>query len=169
MSYLERTRDPGRRTTAVAGVIAVHALIGYVLVTGLVETIVPRDERPLIGLFDPAPPPPPPPSPTPEPSPAARQAQRAPLPAIPLTPMPNPTVAPFDPHTPIDIPVRVPIEVPAPTPVPSASFAPKAAAPANDPGQWIRTEDYPARDIREENEGTAFFRLVIGSNGKVTA
>ena len=61
MSYLNRAQDPRRRTTAVAGVVAVHAAIGYVLVTGLAyqgfTTIKDRFEGVIIT---PEPPPPPP-------------------------------------------------------------------------------------------------------------
>ncbi|MGZ3173092.1 MAG: energy transducer TonB [Croceibacterium sp.] len=33
----------------------------------------------------------------------------------------------------------------------------------------MTSDDYPARDLREENEGTAIFRVVVGTNGRVTA
>ena len=75
MAYLDRHTDPARRTTAITGVIIVHALIGYVLVTGLVSQFVPRIDPPLTGMNFPLPPPPPPPSPeeTHKPTPQAEQ------------------------------------------------------------------------------------------------
>ena len=41
--------------------------------------------------------------------------------------------------------------------------------PKNDPRKWVTTDDYPARDLREENDGTAVFRVVVGANGRVSA
>jgi protein TonB len=33
----------------------------------------------------------------------------------------------------------------------------------------VTTDDYPSRDLRQGNEGTTAFRVVIGSNGRVSA
>jgi protein TonB len=49
------------------------------------------------------------------------------------------------------------------------TFAPRAAAPRNEPARWVVTDDYPSRDLREGNEGVAVFRAVVGSNGRVSA
>ncbi len=68
MAYLDRTADPRRRTTAITGVIAIHALIGYVLVTGLVYQFVPHGPGDITGYPIPLPTPTPPPTPTPQPS-----------------------------------------------------------------------------------------------------
>src|SRR5690606_26666659 len=44
---------------------------------------------------------------------------------------------------------------------------PVAARPANDRASWVTTGDYPARDIRQENEGVTGFRVVVGTDGRV--
>ena len=85
----------------------------------------------------------------PDPSDTMRVPQ---IPDIPAPPMPNPT---FDPG-------------PPPLPKASPSFTPASAKPANDPGGWVSANDYPTRDIRHGNEGTARFQLTIGASGKVT-
>ena len=83
MAYLDRTTDPNRRTTAIAAVIIIHSLIGYVLVTSLVGTFVPPPHIPFAGRPIPLPTPPPPP-PTPQPSQSAH-------PEYPMaTPQPTP-------------------------------------------------------------------------------
>lgn len=40
--------------------------------------------------------------------------------------------------------------------------------PKNNPGSWATTNDYPARALREEREGTTGFRVTVGSDGRVT-
>jgi protein TonB len=67
---------------------------------------------------------------------------------------------------------RVPIEIltpPAPIPLPpTPEFNPVAAAPRTSPGGWVTTNDYPTRDLRQGNEGTAEFTLMIGTDGRVS-
>ncbi|SNT00331.1 TonB family protein [Sphingopyxis indica] len=41
-------------------------------------------------------------------------------------------------------------------------------APATNPGSWVTSYDYPASAMREEREGTAGFRLTIGTDGLPT-
>ena len=99
----------------------------------------------------------------------------------------NPPVAPTPP---VDLTGAAPVEVgplppvirdditliPAPTPAPPApapsvsptpSFTPVSAKPRNGPQGWITTQDYPSADLRRGNEGTAQYRLTVGSNGRV--
>jgi protein TonB len=59
---------------------------------------------------------------------------------------------------------------PLPTAIPTYALALRAKPPVpkNDPKTWVTTDDYPARDLREENEGTAVFRVAVGSSGRVT-
>lgn len=67
---------------------------------------------------------------------------------------------------PID-PVDVKLPDFLPPPDPSPSFTPRLARPRNSPTNWATTNDYPARDLREGNQGTARFLLTIGANGRV--
>jgi protein TonB len=169
MSYLDRTADPNRRTAAIVGVIAVHALIGYGLVTGLAARFRPPVHRTIDGYSVPLPTPtPPPPPPTPQPS--ATATPQGPI----ALPQPFPTDAPtFPPPNPIPFPDPIPTAVPsAQPPLPPAHPAavkPRPAVPKNDPKTWVTTDDYPSRDLREGNEGTARFRVTVGTNGRVVA
>jgi protein TonB len=166
MAYLDGIPDPRRRTTAITGVIAVHALLGYVLVTGLVSHFAPTIDKPLVGGTIALPPPPPP----------QPQETRQPVVAA---------ATPTAPEQPIDLtrsvdrvevtPEKDTVDV-TPTPTgtyPSrpatADLKPTAAAPRNTPARWVTTDDYPSRDLRQGHEGTTAFRLVIGSNGRVSA
>lgn len=41
------------------------------------------------------------------------------------------------------------------------------AAPTGNPAEWVTTNDYPTKALREEAQGTVAFRLEIGSDGLV--
>jgi protein TonB len=169
MSYLDRTADPNRRTTAVIGVIAIHSMIAYLLVTGLAGRINFHPIPAATGFPIPSPTPTPPPTPTPQPS-----ASPSPEPTIaPPWPFPPPTPAPTstpDPNpTATAGPTTGPTSGPTATPTHTVAFRPKPATPKNDPTKWVTTDDYPARDLREGNEGTSVFRVTVGANGRVSA
>lgn len=54
-----------------------------------------------------------------------------------------------------------------PPPVPAGKS--RAASPLGNPGNWVTTNDYPTKALREEREGTTGFRVAIGSDGRPTA
>jgi periplasmic protein TonB len=60
--------------------------------------------------------------------------------------------------------IVAPILQPHP-PVAEPSFAPKVARPLGSPGHWVTSDDYPARSLRERQEGLSRFRLTIGADG----
>jgi TonB family protein len=41
--------------------------------------------------------------------------------------------------------------------------------PVTNPGRWATNDDYPARAMREEREGTTGFRLIVGADGVPSA
>jgi len=115
------------------------------------------------------PPPPPPPPDRAKPTKPERTFITAPRPLDPLI------------IEPIDVVVIDPVEQPRtfvvdpgpriePVVEPTRPFfAPKRARPTNDPLRWISTDDYPARALRAEAEGIAAYRLIVGTNGRVSA
>lgn len=169
MSYLDRTPDPSRRTTAIAGVIVIHALLGYVLLTGLAFKLVPRQVPHIIADFYTDPPPP-----TPQPKQPDKPLEKSdkvivPVPKTDLTHTDNTAEASPEESATIDFPPLPPLPHSTFDPPKTLGFTPKLAAPRNDPGRWALTDDYPARDLREGNEGTSVFRVVIGTDGRVDA
>ena len=52
---------------------------------------------------------------------------------------------------------------------PTPGFTPRLARPRNSPLGWLSTDDYPAIALRAEAEGVAAYRLIVGTNGKVSA
>ena len=179
MIYNDQRSLSRRRLSAIVGVAAIHAALGYGLVTGLsFSKVIEAIENPQ-GIFVPdVTITPPPPEPTPEATqPIEYTAPRpqVPTPPIPLPPMPGPQYDAIDydkiiaevPRTP---PMPGPTITPLPPmPSPSASVAPKAARPSNDSTRWITTDDYPAGPLRRGVEGTAGYRLSVASSGRVSA
>lgn len=53
------------------------------------------------------------------------------------------------------------------TPLPPPPWA-TAAKPAGNPAEWVTVNDYPLKSLREELQGTAGFRVTIGTDGTVT-
>ena len=175
MSYANATVSPAARLRAASGVIAIHALLGAGVILGLAATGVIEPPGKIIDTFDVRDiPPPPPPTATPEPveqayapitapDPVVRIERDAPVTAEPVTPNIADTVV-------LTPPPRV-IEVPGPVATPSLapSISPVGAIPRNGPSGWISTDDYARSDLIREREGTANYRLVVGSDGRVDA
>lgn len=170
MAYL----DSRRRTssTSLAGVIAVHAVIGIGLIAGLTVTgtiIKPPRTGPMID-FPLTPPPPPPPEPQP-----SQTAQTQPQQDAVVVPDPVNGLSIKDPvfDTTTLIKPSVPDPLPSftPTPRPSATgigFKPIGASPRNNPASWVGTSDYQSEWARREWTGRASFRLAISAEGGVT-
>jgi protein TonB len=171
MSYLSQAQDPKRRAAALTGTIAVNAAIAVALVTGLTITgyTQQRTYTPIFEFRDPPPPPPP--------QPQEQQQQKPANTVITVPP------APHDLHTDdtvvdavvtdqvIDEVVYKPQPDPIVRPDPPSRpiFTPRNAKPANNPQRWVTTDDYQADWLRRELEGTAGFRVVVGTNGRVSS
>jgi protein TonB len=81
-------------------------------------------------------------------------------PVVPWTPAPTPTLV---------IPTPGPIVVPKvdpPAPPPVAKKIEPARAKAN-LASYVSDEDYPSNAVRNEEQGTTRFRLVVGPDGRV--
>ena len=172
MAYADnfnRAARPG----PIAAVIAIHAGIGYLLVTGLGGAIIDRIIQKNPDVIDiPIDPPTPidePPPPQPEDS-AVDPIVQVPTPPLDFNKPADFKVEPADlPQVDDFIITKIPVPMPTPGPsvAPKPSFDPVAARPRNDPSRWVTTDDYPSAEIRKGSEGTARFRLQIAANGKV--
>lgn len=175
MSYTQQANDPRRRATAIAGVIAIHAAVGLIIVTGLtVNGFIKPEETPFEGFTVPLDPPPPTPTPSASVAPV-NHILTAPTPPIRLTPKPVQQVEQFNPdktQTGPVVPYVAPTPGPSPVldpPRPAPSFTPRSASPANDRSRWVTADDYPTADLIRGNQGTVRYRLSIGSKGRVSA
>jgi periplasmic protein TonB len=170
MAYADQKMSTNKLIALII-VAVLHVLVGYALVTGLaysavkklkerVETFDVEEEKPP----EEEPPPPPPDKPV-EPPPIV-----APPPPISFE-RPAPPVQTVAEPPKVVIPPTV-LAAPPPPPPPAAPppprFTPKPASPKGSPGSWATSEDYPARALREEREGTTRFRVTVGPDGRVT-
>lgn len=181
MAYADAGSDPAARGKAAVTVIGIHALLGFGLVAGLaVTTIGIERDGPIksedVPIFLP-PPPPVDPEPIPDtatPAASTPQAPIAPIPldrprtidAGPVTDRPDIVVRIPNPG-PIDMPGLNPgpVAIPSPEPV----ILPLGASPRNGPTGWITNDDYSRSDLTRGREGTAGYRLIVGSDGRVDA
>lgn len=151
---------------AIVIVALLHALLGYAFITGLAYNVVKKVAQDLktFDVAEEAPPPeelppPPPPDQKVEPPPMVAPPPIVQTPTMIAPPMQTVRMAPP--------PVITPSAPPAPPPPP----APKMSAPAQprgNPGNWVTTEDYPSRALREEREGVTAIAFDIGADGKTS-
>ncbi|WP_324262548.1 TonB family protein [Altererythrobacter sp. H2] len=171
MAYTDSKR-PADRAASVAGVIAVHAALGYALVIGLQFTgVIPPPEPRLKGetVVDPIPLPPPP-KPTPDTKTPTDSKVYTPDTVITI----NTNDSAIDATTVLPPPGDIVVKpIPGPTiiPSPGPSITPAAEAVAakarNNPHGWITEADYKTSWINRGYAGTAGFRLAIGASGRV--
>jgi periplasmic protein TonB len=173
MAYGDNTDKAAAATSLfLTGALGLATVMGMYLAFNpeFAKKLIAKTE--VIDINEPPPPPPPPPPPDPEP---ASPPIDAPKPLINLN-KPSPIIVK---ETPPDVktvvtpkieikqaPAAAPL--PPPPPPPPAKDMSKKAVPQGSPSRWATTDDYPSRDLREENEGVARFSVQIGTNGRVT-
>ena len=171
MAYSDQTQDFRKRATAIAGVAAIHAALGLAVVTGLTITglapaVDPWDPFTLTPEVKPTPPPEP-------------RKEQQPLESVITAPLPK--LDPI-PDRKIDVPVADPVFDDSPFVVdpgpkaeppveaaPTPGFIPRLARPRNEPSGWLSTDDYPRAPLVDGVEGIAAYRLIVGTNGRVSA
>jgi periplasmic protein TonB len=174
MAYGDRV-DPTQRAIS----IVLTSVFGLMTVAGMYLAFNPEFAKKLVVITtakeikeeEPPPPPPPPPEEEIEQAPPI-EAPPSPFPPPPRPNPPQPTPDPTPgPPTPKPTPTPGPPTPPPPPPPPPppAKDMSKKASPQGSPSRWATTDDYPSRDLREENEGVARFSVQIGTNGRVTA
>lgn len=168
MAYVDRGSG-NQRAVTIAAVAALHGVAIYAIVTGLGVKYIKEKIVELSATNIPVEVPPPPPQP-PQVEPSTAPEQTTPRPLVNVHPDRGDTrTLPLEPPG-LPMPGPLPSAQPEPQPLPpepTPTFMPRAARPANAASGWVTTEDYPARDQREGNEGLARYTLAIGANGKV--
>ena len=164
MAYADQQMS-GNKITALIIVALIHIVVGYALVTGLAYSAAKQILKKVttVDIKEPEKPKEPPPPPP-------KQEAAPPPPVAPPVRI-NVSVAPPPIETVQVAPPPPPAIVLAPPPVvapPPPRFTPKQAQPKGRPGDWVTTNDYPSRALREEREGTTGFRLSVGPDGRVT-
>ncbi len=164
MAYADHSQSSSR-TVSIIIVALIHAVLGYVFVTGLGIKYVKKaaEQLNVIDVAEEPPPPeeepPPPPPPPPDMPPPPPPPPTAPPPMVQLN-APPVYVAPPPPPAP---PPSAPPAPPAPPPPPVVS---KAAAPRGNPASWITSDDYPSRALRDEAQGRVTAAWDINAQGR---
>ena len=168
VAYVDRNSGNGR-IVVITAVALLHGAAIYALVTGLAVSYVQEIMPVLTGRNLPLEPPPPPETPKPMPKATAETAL---LTAPPVREALPPRDSGFTVETAAAIPLNPPaipdftFDPAPPSPLPSLAPA-RGARPRGDPGLWATSNDYPARDLREGNQGVTRFTLTIGADGRV--
>jgi len=160
MSYVDQRMGAGRMTSIVmVGIL--HALLGYMLVTGLAYKVVKKAVEDLKTFDVNEQPPPPPEKPPPPP-------EKVDLPPPPVAP-------PVQTQIPVFTPPPIQTMPPPPTPQPPPPPPPPPPAPKVEPARakanlasYVSDEDYPDSAERNKEQGTTAFTLDVGSDGRVT-
>lgn len=163
MAYADHSQSSSR-TISLVIVAIIHVILGYAFVTGLGIKYVKQaaEQLNVIDVADEPPPPeeepPPPPPPPPDMPPPPPPPPTAPPPVVSL-PSTAPVLAPPPPPSP------PPAAPPAPPPAPPVVS--KAAGARGNPASWITNDDYPARALRDEAQGTVAIQWEINTQGRV--
>ena len=166
MEYSYEQRDPSRRWKGIAIVVAVHAVIGWALVTGTAQDALKLVKKPLEAVMVEAviPPPPPPPPPPPK--------QIKPPDAPPEAP-PPPFVPPPDVPPPATSTAPTIVATAAPPPAPPVIAPPPPPAPVarnrNDIAVACPTQvppEMPRKAMQDGTTGVVRAQAVI-ANGQV--
>jgi periplasmic protein TonB len=164
MAYADHSQASSR-TIALVIVALIHAVLGYAFVTGLGMKYVKKaaEQLNVIDVKEEPPPPDEPPPPPPKPADVPPPPVVAPPPIVQTQ-----TVAPQVQTVSQAPPPVFVTQAPPPPPPPAPPRAVQKAQPKGAPGNWVTTDDYPARALREERQGTTGFRLEIAADGRVT-
>jgi periplasmic protein TonB len=166
MAYADHSQTSSK-TISLVIVALIHAVLGYAFVTGLGMKYVKKaaEQLNVIDVKEEPPPPDEPPPPPPKPADLPPPPVVAPPPVVKTTAAP-PTVTTVSVAPPPVFTTQAPPPPPPPPPPPGKAVR---AAPKGAPGNWVTSDDYPARALREGTQGATGFRLEIGPDGKVTS
>jgi protein TonB len=176
MAYVDQNMQ-GNRKAGIIGVVAIHAVLGTVVVTGL-STVIPlvTEEPPLVGENFKVPLDPPEPTEIPKvETPYKPQRQDIFVPDNPFKFETETDVTTSD-QQPVDDTFVYENEAsgslvesgPKPTPTPEPTFDPILAKPSNAPGRWVTNADYKPAWVRREMQGVVSFALQVDASGRVS-
>lgn len=160
MAYADHS-EASSRTISIIIVALIHVVLGYAFVTGLGMKYVKKaaEQLNVIDVKEEPPPPDEPPPPPPKPADVPPPPVVAPPPVV-QTPVAAPPIQTAPTPPPVVLP-PAPTAPPPPRPV-------TAASPKGRPGDWVTSDDYPSRALRENRSGVVGLRLDVGVDGKAT-
>lgn len=175
MNFSNEKESSSKRLTGIAVAIAIHALLGFLVVSGMGKRMIEQIKNPVeTKIIEEVKPPPPVDLPPPPPPP---EIKSPPPPFIPppevvvQTPVQAPVISNTTNVAPKQADVRPQAQVaaapPAPPAPPPAPPAPPAKTPAFISIKECGKPDYPKNAARNEEEGTVEIKFLIDGEGKV--
>jgi len=172
MAYANRI-DNSRRFTTIAGVAAIHGLIGYVFISGMAADFVHSVSKPFITTNIPIETPPPPDVTPPKMEKVTPQQSSVAPPRVTVTPI-VPSQQSTNTFVLVDTPPLPPLVsgndgVTVDQPATTAATISKAIGvlARGNRNDWITTDDYPPSAIRAEEEGVVGISLRIDAEGRI--
>lgn len=171
MDFAQQQRNPARHLLGIGGVVLLHILIVYALLTGLARKVVEVVKGPIevkvIEEIIKKPPPPP------EVLPPPPKLQAPPPPFIPPPeiniappPVPAPTITAVTPEPPPA--PQAPVIQPPPAPAPATPPAVRSASlVCPNFREVLQTIPYPREALLENIEGEVMIEFTVSANGKV--
>ncbi len=159
MNYRYRSKDPTRRIKGLVIVIALHAFMGYALVSGMARKGLNFIKKPLEAVviqevIIPPPPPPPPPPKKIEPPKEIPKVEAPPPPYVPPPDIAPPVTSNAPAIASTTVVPKAPVVIaPPPPPAPPAPPAPKPAANRNDIAVACPKQVRPEMPRKAQQEG----------------
>lgn len=152
-----------RNASSIAGVVLVHAAIGYAFISGLAYRVI-TELPPVFEVRSIPDDVTPPPLPKDQPPPKSERVTTSDQVVV-VTRAQDQIIVPPDPpfFTPTTEKPRID---PLPPPQPSLASGPRVRGKRM---SWITTEDYPSASIRNNEEGTVAIAVRVGADGRVSS
>jgi len=176
MNFSNEKESPSKRLTGIGVAIAIHVIIGFLVVSGMGKRLVEQIKNPVeTKIIEEVKPPPPVDLPPPPPPPEIKSPPPPFIPPPEVVVQPSvqaPVISNTTSVAPKQTDVRPQVQAPAPVATaPPAPPAEKPAPPAKTPASIKMAEcgkpDYPKNAARNEEEGTVEIRFLIDGDGKV--
>jgi protein TonB len=169
VAYAARQQGAERFVT-IGAVALIHFVLAIVIVNQFTPGLIPRIVPPrFMPTFEVKLPPTPTEQPPDQPQNAERSTVVAQLPIIDVQSTDAPAKVDLPPLDPPIIDPKPTANPPAGNDMPKLAFIPKGPAPVNSPSNWATSIDYPSASLRLDEQGTATFRVSVGSDGRVKA
>jgi protein TonB len=164
MSYIDQ--ENGSRRVAIGGVVLLHIVVGYALISGFAITVIKHISPPTWARDIPPDtvPPPQPKPPTAKPRVLADDTLVRDKPIVVVN-----TGSGFAPTNDPVYPVFPDTGPPPQSSQPVIVSKARAAIPSPGRAGWVTNDDYPTAALRDEVQGVVGIDVTIGADGRVTA